>query len=261
MYPILFKIPLFGGIPVYGYGVMIAFGVLLGAWFIHQEAIRVGADPNRALDLIFYLLLGGFVGSRILHIFVTDWDRFLDNPLVLFKIWEGGFVFFGGLISAIGIAFFYFKKYHLSPWKYCDLFVPAVALGHAFGRMGCFLAGCCHGRPVLQDYWFSVVFPGPPGLAPAGIPLYPTQLMESGAELLTFFFLFFWRRKKKFDGELITLYLMIYSLVRAVIEVFRGDLDRGFVIDPWLSTSQFISVFVFSVGLFFFIRNRRRGIS
>jgi len=214
----------------------------------------VGASPERATDLIFYILIAALFGSRVIHVFVNEWDRFLGNPLILFFLWEGGLVFYGGLIGAVLISLWYFKKHQLSFWTYTDIFIPAVALGHAIGRIGCFFAGCCHGRPVLQDVWYTVIFPSvEKSSAPPGIPLYPTQLMESSTEFLIFLFLFFWRRHKAFEGQLFCFYLMIYPIFRSILELFRGDLDRGFIVDPWLSTSQFISIFLFLTGLGLYI--------
>jgi len=182
------------------------------------------------------------VGSRIGYIFV-QWQFYLKNPLDVFRIWEGGLVFLGGLIACIITAAWYLKKYRLPFWKVSDVFMPGVALGHALGRMGCFMAGCCHGRQCDVNAWYAVVFPDKPGsLAPSGMALYPTQLMEAGAEFLIFGFLAWRSQKKAFDGEILLLYLIIYSAFRIVIEVFRGDLERGYVIPGWVSTSQFIGI-------------------
>ncbi len=260
MWPVLFQIPIFCGLPINGYGLMMDLGFLLGSVYIKREAIRVGANAERCMDLIFYLLIAGVFGSRVIHVFVNEWDRFLHNPLVLFYIWEGGLVWYGGLLSAIGISIWFFQKHHLSYWKYTDIFVPAVSLGHGLGRLGCFLAGCCYGRPMLHSAWYSLVFPeGVHSFAPTGIPLYPTQLTEAFAEFCIFLGLLWFRKKKTFEGQLILLYLMVYSIVRAILEIFRGDLDRGYVVDPWISTSQFISIITFLTALGIYVyRSRRR---
>ena len=258
MFPILFKIPIFGGIPIYGYGLMVAGGFIIGTYYIKREAIRIGEDPNRALDLIFYILIAALLGSRVLNVLVSEWDRFVANPLILFKIWEGGLVFYGGFLASLLVSAWYFRRHKLPVWKYCDMFIPAVALGHSLGRIGCFFAGCCFGRPLLHNAWFALTFPDTVNsFAPPGVPLYPTQLMESATEFLTFLFLASMRKRKKFEGQLFALYLMIYAVLRSTIEYFRGDLDRGFVINPFLSTSQFISILIFGAGLFVWMRNRK----
>ena len=230
MHPVLFKIPIGGGLPIYGYGLMIAFAFVLGSTYVWHESRRLGLNASQSMDLIF------------------------------FKLWEGGLVFYGGLIGGLIATAFFLKKYHLPRWTYCDLFIVPLSLGHAIGRIGCFLAGCCYGRPLLHPAWYGVIFPHTEyTIAPYGVPLYPTQLMESAAEFMTFLFLFFWRKKKKADGELLALYLMIYAVVRSVIEVFRGDFDRGFLIEPWLSTSQTISIAMFGLGLLLFFYRRKKA--
>lgn len=261
MYPVLFTIPIFGGITIYSYGVMVALGFLAGMIWVVRESRRVGQDPARAMDLAFYIILAAIVGSRVLNVVVSDWDRFLRDPLMIFRIWEGGLVFYGGLIASIAVAVWYVRRHHMPFLVTSDTFAPAIAIGHAFGRIGCFLAGCCFGRPASG--WFSVTFPtNVRSFAPAGISLYPTQLMETSGELMIFFILGALRLHKRFDGQIFATYLMLYAVLRTIVEYFRGDVERGFVIEPWFSTSQFISVFLFAIGLAFYIRcwpRRSRG--
>lgn len=255
MYPILIKIPLFGllgreYLPIYSYGVMVALGFLAGSWFVSRQARRLSEDPAKALDLVFYILVAAILGSRILHVLVAERERFFQNPLYLFKIWEGGLVFYGGFIASLLVAVWFFRRNQLPAWKYCDFFAPAIALGHSLGRQGCFLAGCCYGRPLLEKTWYSIVFPpNPHSLAPPGIPLYPTQLMESLMEFLIFLGLAWGLKRKRFDGQIISLYIMIYALFRFLIEFWRGDLDRGFVFGTGISTSQFIALIMFAIGM------------
>jgi phosphatidylglycerol:prolipoprotein diacylglycerol transferase len=253
MYPVLFKIPIFGGITIYSYGVMVALGFLAGMIWVVRESKRVGQDPARAMDLTFYIILAAIVGSRVLNVIISDWDRFLRDPLMIFRIWEGGLIFYGGLIASLAVAAWYVRRHRMPFLITSDIFAPAIALGHAFGRIGCLLAGCCFGRPVSS--WFSISFPTDVhSFAPGGISLYPTQLMEAGGELMNFFILAAFRRHKRFDGQIFATYLMLYAVLRAFVEYFRGDVERGFVVEPWLSTSQFISIFLFAIGLAFYIR-------
>lgn len=265
MYPVLFEIPLFGlfghdSFPVYGYGVMVALGFLAGTWFVQREAKREGEDPAKALDLIFYILIAAILGSRVLFIFTTDPSLFWKDPLALFKIWEGGLVFYGGFIASVLVSLWYLRRHHLPAWKFCDFFAPAVALGHAVGREGCFLAGCCYGRPLLTEAWYAVVFPADPAsLAPVGIPLYPTQLLESGGEFLIFLGLWWGLRHKKFDGQIFSVYLMLYALLRFLIEFLRGDLERGHLAGTWISTSQLIAMILFALGAGLYLYRRKFG--
>lgn len=261
MYPILVKIPLFGlfgldSIPIYSYGVMVASGFLIGSWYVGRQARLQGEDPAKAMDLVFYILIAAILGSRVFHVLIAEREQFFKNPLTLFKIWQGGLVFYGGLIFSLLTAVWFFKKYRLPAWKYSDFFAPAIALGHALGRQGCFLTGCCHGKPLLYATWYSVTFPLNSSLAPGGIPLYPTQLMESLAEFSIFLFLNWKLKRKKFDGQIICLYLMIYAGARFLIEFLRGDSDRGFLFGTEISTSQGIAVILFAIGMAMYVYRR-----
>ena len=138
MYPVLFKIPLFGGITIYSYGVMVALAFIAGMIWVSRESRRLGQDPAKAVDLVFYVILSAIVGSRILEIIVSEWDRFLENPLMIFKIWEGGLVFYGGLIAAILVSIWYIRR-HLMPLRprpldRADRLLPRRLLLRAPGR-------------------------------------------------------------------------------------------------------------------------------
>lgn len=262
MYPILFKIPIFGGITIHSYGVMVALGFLAGMAWVARESRREGQNPVRAMDLLFYVILAAIVGSRILSVAVSEREKFLSNPLMIFKIWEGGLVFYGGLIGAVLVGFWYMKRHRMPFLLNCDIFAPALALGHAIGRIGCFLAGCCYGRLLDSTAWYGVIFPlHVHSFAPGGIELYPTQLMEALGEFINFGILVLLRHKKRFDGQIIATYLMIYAVLRAIIELYRGDLERGFIFEPWLSTSQFISIIMFLAGALLYVKfwNKNRA--
>jgi phosphatidylglycerol:prolipoprotein diacylglycerol transferase len=200
-------------------------------------------DPEQIADLSFWLLMTGFLGARVLFI-ITRMDYFLSNPLDVFKVWEGGLVFFGGLITATAYAFWFFRKHRLNVWKMIDVLSPGVVVAHAFGRIGCLAAGCCYGRPTGQPWGIRLESE----LVEAslrGIPLHPTQLYESSALFILFGGLMFISKNKRFDGQVGLTYFMLYPIIRSIIEIFRGDTVRGFVIDGILSTSQFISILVF----------------
>jgi phosphatidylglycerol:prolipoprotein diacylglycerol transferase len=257
MHPDLFEIPGLG-LKIHSYGLMMALGFLAGLAWIRHQSQKVQLSVAKMSDLAFLMIVTAIVGSRIAYAAV-QWRYYLQHPLDFFKVWEGGLVFLGGLIACIVVAAWYLKKHRLPFWKVSDVFMPGVALGHAFGRFGCFLAGCCYGRLCEVNAWYGVTFPNKPGsLAPPGAPLYPTQLMESGAEFIIFIFLAWKSRKKAFDGQIVLLYLILYSLVRIVIEVLRGDAERGYVIPDLLSTSQFLGILliVFAVLMLIYRKGR-----
>ncbi len=261
MYPVLFSIPVFHGLRLHTYGLMVALGFLVGIYWVGKESKRVGMPSEKMMDLAFYIIVSAIVGSRLLYVLLDDPKMFLHNPLEFFKVWEGGLVFYGGLIGAVATSAWYMWKHQLNFWKVADIFMPGVAIGHALGRIGCFAAGCCYGRPVSHPAWWAVVFPTEgEGLAPGGIPLYPTQLMESACEFIIFLILVYFSRKKKFDGQIMLMYLILYSIVRTILETFRGDFVRGFIFEG-ISTSQFVSFFIIVTALIFWrILSRRQKV-
>ncbi|MBP5306155.1 MAG: prolipoprotein diacylglyceryl transferase, partial [Lachnospiraceae bacterium] len=155
-----------------------------------------------------------------------------------------GFVVYGGIILGIFAGFLYTRRKKLNFWKYFDIVMPEIALAQAFGRVGCFLAGCCYGEETHNV--LHVVFHDSP-IAPNGVQLIPTQVYSSLFNFLHFFILINVAKKKKADGQVAGLYLIIYSVGRFIIEFFRGDIERGQI--GILSTSQFISIFIFAAGI------------
>ena len=241
MHPVLFELPGLH-LRIHLYGVMYALGVLLGLWVIRKESKRVGLSPEKMTDLLFYVLIAGTLGSRLLYILVEDPQTFL-RPLEIFKLWKGGLVYYGGVIGAFFMIVYYCRRHRLSFWRVADVYVLGLAIGHAVGRIGCFFAGCCHGRTCDINAWYAVVFPDVPyGVAPPNIPLYPTQLLEFVGDLIIFVILLALRRKKSFDGQVFLLYVVLYGVMRSSIELLRGDAARGYVVPGLVSTSQFISL-------------------
>lgn len=254
MHPILFEIPRFhifdltiGPIPIRMYGLMIGIGFLLGIFFASRRAARQGINPDRILDMGVYLLIAAIVGSRLLYVLI-NLQEFRSNPLDAFAIWKGGLVFFGGLLAAVPTGMWYVKKHDLPVWKTADIVAPFIALGHVFGRLGCFFAGCCYGAQCSGD--ICITFTDPHSLAPLGVPLYPTQLMEAGGEFINFIILNIAWRYRKYDGQVFWLYPLLYSILRFAVEFYRGDAERGLYFGGLVSTSQIISVLMFAASIF-----------
>lgn len=257
MFPLLFEIPIFGGVRIYTYGVLYAVGVLTAITLTVREAKRVGVPANFILDLCFYIIIGNLVGARLLYI-ITDWQRYKTNPLDILKIWEGGLVFFGGLIGAILVALYFIRKHGYRFFEIADLCMPGVTLGHGIGRLGCFAAGCCYGRE-MPGFPLALTFPADPHtLAPVAIPLFPSQLAEAAVLFLIAGVLLFILRRKRFDGQVLLVYLVLYSIVRGILEIYRGDSIRGFIVGDWLSTSQFIGVCLVVAAIALYVRLRKR---
>lgn len=240
MYPILIQI---GSIPIHTYGFLIAVGFLFAVYVAKKNARRAGLNVDQVADLAFWVLIVGFLGARFLFV-LTRLDYFLENPLAVFKVWEGGLVFLGGPLAAVPFGFWYLKKHKMPLWKTVDVMIPGLPLGHMFGRFGCLSAGCCYGKPTGSEYgvqlYSELVDP-----ALRGIHLHPTQLYEASALLVIFLGLMWTLKRKSFDGQVFLTYFMTYPIARSIIEEFRGDTIRGFVIEGVLSTSQFISILIF----------------
>jgi phosphatidylglycerol:prolipoprotein diacylglycerol transferase len=255
MHPILFKI---GPLTIRAYGVLVAAGFLLGLGLAVKQAKKEGIPPDRIVDLGFYILLSALIGSRLFFVLINA-GHYMKNPLDIFKIWEGGLVFYGGVLFAVPTVLWYVKKNSLGIWSTADLVAPSIAIGHAIGRIGCFFAGCCHGKPADGLLW-AVTFTDPNSLAITGIPLHPTQLYESLGEFFNFFILITLRRYKSFNGQLFMSYILFYSILRFIVEFYRGDVGRGFI-TSWLSVSQGISILMFLVAIGGLMVLRKKGMS
>jgi phosphatidylglycerol:prolipoprotein diacylglycerol transferase len=208
------------------------------------------------VDLFFYTVLSALIGSRILFVLI-NFDVYRQHPMKIFKIWEGGLVFYGGLVLAVIVAFWYMKWHRLPIWKVADLISPLIALGLFFGRTGCFLAGCCYGKETSLPW--GVVFKNPDSLARLNVPLHPTQLYDAANGLAIFFFLNWMERRKTFDGQIFWLFLLLYSITRFFIEIFRGD-PRGFLFGDLLSTSQGVGILlaILSIFMLFYMKKQSR---
>jgi phosphatidylglycerol:prolipoprotein diacylglycerol transferase len=252
MHPDLFSI---GPITIHTYGVMVAIGFLLGIGLALRQARKEGIPPEKISDLSFYLLLAAIIGSRIFYILLNP-QPYIKNPVAILKIWEGGLVFYGGLIFAVITGVIYIKRHNLSLWQIADIFAPSIAVGHAIGRLGCFFAGCCHGRPA--DLPWAVTFTDPHSLAPLGMALHPTQLYEAGGEFINFLILLLLRKRQTFRGEVFWSYVILYSILRFFVEFFRGDAARGMLTQE-LSVAQAISIVMFftAIGFMTFLRRKR----
>lgn len=249
MFPVIFQ---FGDFTVYTYGFFVAVGVLAAIFFARYEAGRVGVDPDRIVDLCFYLVIAAILGSRLFFV-LLNLDYFTAAPLDIFKIWSGGLVFYGGFIAAFATALALIRVYRLPLGKTADIAALALPLGHFLGRLGCFSAGCCYGE-TCELPW-AVSFAHPESLAPLHTPLHPTQLYSAAANLFIFLVLLAFRKRKRFDGQLLLFYLVLYGILRSVIEIFRGD-DRGAQIFNIFSVSQVLglSVAFFSIVALVMIR-------
>ncbi len=241
MHPILVQ---FFGFSIHSYGVMLAIGFIVGISLAAREAVRTGVDPEKVLNLAFWILVSSIIGSRLFHCIVF-YPQYIEDPLRILKLWEGGLVFYGGFLGALLVGFFYCRVQKLNYWELADLLIPSVMLGLVFGRIGCTMAGCCFGKACGPDFALGITFDNPLGLGVKNTPLYPTQVISAINGFLIFLALWLYREKKRFHGELIAICLVVYAITRSLIEILRED-PRGFLhLGPvLLSESQVVSVFM-----------------
>lgn len=247
-----------GPITIYTYGALLAAAYLLGLQLAMIRARARGLDHARVLDLGIYIIISALVGAKLLLV-LTDFRSFIDNPRSLIDLARSGGVFYGGLLLAVPVALWYIRRIGLPLWTTCDVFAPGIALGHVVGRLGCFFAGCCYGEPTHVPW--AVTFTDPYAAAnvgtPLNVPLHPTQLYEAGAEAAILALLLATEsRGRRFPGRTFWLYMLLYSISRYVIEIFRGD-PRGSIL--MFSTSQFISVILapLSVAMLLYLGRRQ----
>ena len=250
MHDILFTLPnpfTGGALPVHSYGVMAMLGFLAAVLVARWRAKQVGISPDLVTDVSVWGLLAGIVGSRLAYLirFPEEFHGLTD----FFKIWQGGLIFYGGLIGAVAtiLGYLWWKKQRIVP--VLDVLAPSLALGHAFGRVGCILHGCCYGLVLKnQQAWYGLAYPpdSPPcSVAPAGTKFLPIQLIEAANLLAVFVILTLFFKKRKAPGQVTALYLVLYAVARFVDEFWRGDAKNAEV----LSTAQWISVGLFFAGL------------
>jgi len=216
VHPIFIRL---GPLDIHTYGVLVAIGFIVGLAVAGRRARSEGIPAEQISDLGIWLIIAGMLGGKLFHI-IFFWDDFVagwhaDGVRSL----RGGFVFYGGFILATVAAVVYAHRKRLPLAKLLDIFSPSVALGHAFGRMGCFFNGCCYGKPCALPW--AVTFPPPHMMA--GIPVHPTEIYEALGNLAIFAGLSLFYRHKRFDGQVFWLYALSYGVLRLVVEFFRGD--------------------------------------
>lgn len=242
MRPILFKI---GPLTVYSWGVTFVVAFIVGLLLSLREAKRKNIPPEKIVDLSLYLLVGGLLGSRLLFILFEDLPFYLKNPLQILMIWQGGLSYHGALLGGLLVTLWFSRRGKISLGKLADILTPALALGLSIGRVGCFLGGHCHGK--ISKLPWAVQFIGLAGRR------HPTQLYEMFLDLLVFAFIWVRREKIKFEGHLFLLYLILYSLVRIFVEIFR---ESKVLFGP-VTYAQLIS-FLIIIGALIAIRRQRK---
>jgi len=257
MHPILFHL---GSIPIYTYGVLVAGGFLLGLWYGTRRASQVGLSPEFIWNLGVYAILIGLVCSK-LWLLVSEWDYYAANPGQIFSVatFQSAGTFYGGILGAMVWVIVYSRMRKAPLLAVFDVAAAPVALGHSIGRIGCFVAGCCYGKPTSLPW--GVTFTDPTAARIAGTPLnvalHPTQLYEAAAEFLNFLLLVWLGARQKFSGQIAGAFFMLYGVERAGIEFLRGDPGRTLLFHDTVSLMQLVSVGWVVVGAFLWRRGLR----
>lgn len=241
MYPILLEV---GGLRLSSYGVLVAAALLVALWVASGEARRKGLDPAVVGDLALPVVLAGFAGGRLAYVIGWEPELLWRDPVGVLAVWRGGLAIQGGIVGGFAAGLWFCRRRRLSLWAVGDALAPAIILGQAIGRLGCFLSGDSYGRPAGVPW--AVVFSDPAALAPLGIPLHPVQLYEFGLDLALFGVLLGLRRRTTFEGQLFLSYVAGYGAVRLVTEVFRGDRVE---VGGGLSALQVVSLALLAAAL------------
>lgn len=234
------------GLTIHGYGLMIGSGVLCGVFLAQRRTKKKGLNDDIMFSIALLALIFGFVGAKLLF-GITELQTIIAHPLLLLT--GDGFVVYGGIIGGLIAVLIYCRIKKINFFAYLDLLVPSVALAQGFGRIGCFLAGCCYGRETSA--LFGIVFKNSL-YAPNGVKLIPTELIMSAGDFLIAALLLLYAKKDRKNGRIGGLYLILYSAGRFAVEFLRND-PRG-TVGP-LSTAQFISIFTLIFGFAVFCTN------
>lgn len=281
MFPELFRIP---GLdfPINTYGLLMAISFITGFFVMSRLAARDGLEKNKVYDLGLWVLVASLVGSKLLMV-VVEWDSYYrEHPGQIFTLdfFRSAGVFYGGFIGAVIASVIVMRIYKLPWWRTADAFAPGIAIGQMIGRLGCFSAGCCWGKPTTawcgvhfsdkghdvtgvptmvdhltndaqRDTWVQIL-----GNGSAALHLHPTQLYEAAAMLVIFGILMWLSYRRRFAGQIVLMYAFLYAVARFIIEFWRDD-PRGTVLG--ISTSQFIAVLVLVGAIVLLVQRMRQA--
>jgi phosphatidylglycerol:prolipoprotein diacylglycerol transferase len=265
MYQVLFTIPIFGGLKVFGFGVMLVVAFLSSTWLAAWRATEEHLDPDVIWDMTFWIFVFGLVGARLLYC-VEYWGKDINSLWDVAQYWKGGIVYYGGIMGAT-VAVLVYRHYRPFPLRpYLDVITPSIAVGTLFGRLGCFLNGCCYGDTCDLPWAISFPKPSPPwwhhhqlAMIPSGairsLPVHPTQLYSAIDSLFLLLLLTAYFPLRKRDGQVMALLMMTYPISRFLIEYLRNDEGEFFA---GLTISQNISVLLCLGGMLFWYSLSRR---
>jgi len=259
MFPVLLHI---GPITIHTYGTLLAFGILLALWLAQRRAPQAGLDPDRVWNLGVYMVLAALLGAKV-WLVLADWGYYQQNPGEIFS-WstiQAGGVWYGGLLTGILVLVLYCWRQKLSFARVGDVYAAPLALGHGIGRLGCFAAGCCYGKPTTVPW--AVIFTNPYAHqlvgTPLNVPLHPTELYEAAAEFVNVAILLKLGLGKRPPGQVLGAYVFLYGLVRGTNEFFRGDPGRTPLAGGAFTLMQVTSVCLMVLGAWLWFRPSRHS--
>ena len=257
MHPILFQS---GAVTIYTYGALVAMGVLIGVWLAAKDAPRVGLPPVKIWNLCIYGIVVALIASKV-WLILSDWSYYAANPREVFGVatLESGGTFYGGFLGGVAWTLFYTRRENLPLLSTLDVCSAPLAIGHALGRIGCFMAGCCFGKPTSLPWGVTFTSAVAARLSgtPLNVALHPTQLYEAAAEFLNFLFLYFVGRRWRVPGQSIGAYLILYGAERGLLEFLRADPGRTPLFHDTVSLMQLVSIAMIGAGLFLWSRGLR----
>ena len=249
MYPELFH---FAHLTIYTYAFLIGLGTLAAVIYTKIQAKKDFDNISLPYSFFYLIFIMGFIGGKIFF-YLENPKLYINDPGLLLKNFSGGFVFYGSFIFIIPAVIWYLKKKHISFWPMLDILAITTTIVHSIGRLGCFFGGCCYGKPT--DSFTGMVFPGTHGTA-----VHPTQLYESLGVLAIMIILLQLKKRSHFPGQIFLTYTILYAVLRQIIELFRGD-ERGFIIEGYLSHSQFISLLIIALSGYLIFKLKHKNYS
>ncbi len=258
MFPRLFSI---GHFTLHTYGLLVATGFLLGIYVAQKLAKQFGLNPDLVFNLAVYVAFAAVVGSKVFLV-IQDWRFYWHNPaaLVSTEFLQSAGIFYGGLVFGLLTLTLYVRHHKMRWLAVGDCLAPGAALGHAIGRLGCFSAGCCWGKPTNASWGviFTSQYAHQTVGVPLGVRLYPTQLIESGAEFIIFGILMWIARRRGFSGELTSFYLVVYGIVRYLVDFLRVYEPQAMLFHGLMTDAQLTSLFMIALGIGIWMRQGRR---
>lgn len=246
MFPVFLRL---GPLTLHTYGLLVALGFVSGLYLVRQEMDRLKIAPDLVDQLVLIATVAGIFGARLFYFFSWDVSILWTDPLQFFKVWEGGLVYYGAFVFGVLGAWAYCRYRKVSFVTFCDIFAAPMLLAQSIGRLGCFAAGCCYGKPTRS--FLGVTFTHPESLAPTFVSLHPTQIYSSVSLFLLFIGVYLMSKDRPRKGVLASIYLLGYGTLRFVIEFIRNDY-RGPVAGG-LQPSQWISLVAIVLGSVFLV--------